>query len=98
MQSVASCLRTEGNYSAATLLRLYGPDQTRNKVRFNSLEEAQTVVNQGPEAVFEKIYGGRMGNDTTGDGYKYRGRGYIQLTGKDNYSRVGAAIGDEPRG
>jgi predicted chitinase len=86
--------RTEGNYSAATLLRLYGPDQTRNKVRFNSLEEAQTVVNQGPEAVFEKIYGGRMGNDTTGDGYKYRGRGYIQLTGKDNYSRVGAAIGE----
>ena len=84
--------RTEGNYSAATLLKLYGPGQTRNDVRFNSLEEAQRVVKEGPEAVFEKIYGGRNGNDSPGDGYKYRGRGYIQLTFKDNYRRVGAAI------
>jgi predicted chitinase len=86
--------RSEGNYSAATLLKLYGPGQTRNKVRFATLADAQAVVNQGPEAVFEKIYGGRMGNDAAGDGYKYRGRGYIQLTGKDNYRRVGTAIGE----
>jgi predicted chitinase len=86
--------RTEDNYSAATLLKLYGPHQTRNKVRFQTLGEAQTVVNQGPKAVFDKIYGGRMGNNAPGDGYRYRGRGYIQLTGKDNYSRVGAAIGE----
>jgi predicted chitinase len=87
--------RTEDNYKAKTLLDLYGPDQTRNKVRFQTMEEAQTVVDQGPESVFEKIYGGRMGNDAPGDGYRYRGRGYIQLTGKDNYSRVGTAIGED---
>jgi predicted chitinase len=87
--------RTEGNYSAATLLKLYGPDQTRNKVRFQTLKDAQAVVDQGHEAVFEKIYGGRMGNNAAGEGYKYRGRGYIQLTGKDNYSRVGTAIKED---
>ncbi len=85
---------TEGDYSAATLLQLYGPQQTKNKVRFQTLEDAQAVVKEGHVAVFDKIYGGRMGNNTAGDGYKYRGRGYIQLTGKENYSHVGAAIGE----
>jgi putative chitinase len=33
-----------------------------------------------------------MGNNSPGDGYRYRGRGYIQLTGKENYQRVGKAI------
>jgi predicted chitinase len=86
--------RSEGNYSADTLFKLYGSGQHRNKVRFQTLADAEAVVKEGPEAVFEKIYGGRMGNDAAGDGYKYRGRGYIQLTGKDNYRRVGTAIGE----
>lgn len=39
-------------------------------------------------------YGGRMGNDKIGDGYKYRGRGSIMLTGKSNYERFSKAVGD----
>ena len=67
-----------------------------NKVRFNSPEEADAVVKQGPEAVAEVIYGGRMGNDQPGDGAKYIGRGFIQLTGKENYAKVSQMLfGDD---
>jgi putative chitinase len=41
---------------------------------------------RNPQKIASKVYGGRMGNgvEATGEGYKFRGRGYIQLTGKDN--------------
>jgi len=64
-----------------------------NTVRFNTIEDAEKLVSQGPEAVAELIYGGRMGNKNPGDGYKYIGRGFIQLTGRENYEKVGKLIG-----
>ena len=47
-----------------------------------------------PEKIANKVYGSRMGNgpEVTGEGYKYRGRGYIQLTGKDNYKAFDAVV------
>ena len=41
-----------------------------------------------PQKIAARVYGGRMGNgvESTGEGFKFRGRGYIQLTGKDNYT------------
>ncbi len=48
-----------------------------------------------PKNIASRVYGGRMGNgsEATLDGYKYRGRGFIQITGKDNYSALTHATG-----
>ena len=60
----------------------------RNKVRFKTLDDAQTTASQGAEAVGNVLYGNRMGN-AADEGYKYRGRGAIQITGKNNYKALG---------
>ncbi|WP_242108042.1 XVIPCD domain-containing protein [Luteimonas aquatica] len=53
----------------------------------------QEAMNGKPEKLAELMYGGRMGNTEPGDGFKYHGRGYIQLTGKNQYREAGEALG-----
>lgn len=52
---------------------------------------------RNPEKIASKVYGGRMGNggEETKEGYKFRGRGYIQLTGKENYTKFTKFIGED---
>jgi putative chitinase len=67
------------NYSAQGLCSIF-------KKYFPTLESA-TPYARNPEMIANRVYGGRMGNGPyeSGDGWKYRGRGPIQLTGKSNY-------------
>jgi putative chitinase len=52
---------------------------------------------RNPEKIASKVYGGRMGNgaESTKEGFKFRGRGYIQLTGKQNYTNFAKFIGED---
>ena len=80
-------------YSAERLHEVF-PD--RNGM--NTLAEARDVVRGGREQIAETIYGGRwgrdnLGNTEPGDGWRFHGRGYVQLTGRDNYERAGRELG-----
>ena len=64
------------NYSAETMLRVWPS-------RFKTLADAQPYV-RNPKALADKVYSNRMGNGD-GEGHVWIGRGFLQLTGKDNY-------------
>jgi putative chitinase len=76
------------NYSAAGLKGIFG------KYFPGNLAESYA---RNPQKIANRVYGGRMGNgpEATGDGYKFRGRGFIQLTGKNNYTQFSKFIGED---
>lgn len=60
--------------------------------RFKSLDDERPYL-RNPEALANRVYGGRMGNDNPGDGWRNRGSGLIQITGADNLRAVQKATG-----
>jgi len=80
------------NYRAATLLKLF-PRTPRRTWGFTP-EEAAAYERQ-PKKIANRIYGNRMNNrdEASGDGWRFRGRGCIQLTGSANYHHAGKALG-----
>ena len=93
---IAQCAHESGNfafieenlnYKAASLMSVF-------KKYFPSMDIAQQYEKK-PERIANRVYANRMGNgdEASGDGYKYRGRGLIQLTGKDNYTFFAGSLG-----
>jgi putative chitinase len=77
------------NYSAKGL--------TGTFKKYFPTEGAAAPYARNPVKIASKVYGGRMGNgpEPTQEGYKFRGRGYIQLTGKENYTSFGKSINED---
>jgi putative chitinase len=77
------------NYSAKGLNGIFK--------KYFPTEAAAAAYARNPQKIANKVYANRMdnGSEASGDGYKFRGRGYIQLTGRANYTLFGKAIGED---
>lgn len=74
------------NYSEQGLLRTFP--------KYFTAANAKTYAHK-PEAIANRAYGNRMGNgpESSGDGFRYRGRGFCQITGHDNYAKFSKLLG-----
>ena len=79
-------LRENLNYGAKGLRSIFG--------KYFPTDALALAYERKPEKIANKVYANRMmnGDEASGDGYKFCGRGYIQLTGKENYTNFGKAI------
>jgi putative chitinase len=94
---LAQCSHESGGFKAVSENLNYSADGLKKifpKYFPGNLAESYA---RNPEKIASKVYGGRMGNgdETTKEGFKFRGRGYIQLTGKANYTNFAKFIGED---
>lgn len=77
------------NYSAKGLMSVFK--------KYFPTEALAKQYERQPQKIGSRVYGSRMGNgdEASGEGFKYHGRGYIQLTGKDNYRAFSTFIGED---
>lgn len=84
------------NYNAGRMVEIFG-----RKSAYVTPQEAAALAHR-PEAIAERVYGlgcpakaKRLGNTRAGDGYRYRGNGFLQITGRENYRNIGRLVGED---
>jgi putative chitinase len=91
-------IRENGNYRAERIVQIFGVGKSSARV---TPEETQ-ALEHNPQALFERVYNlpgspklaKELGNHLPGDGFKFRGGGDLQLTGRDSYDRIGKLTGN----
>ena len=94
---LSQCAHESGNFKAVSENLNYSADGLRKTFgKYFPGNLAESYAKQ-PEKIASRVYGDRMGNgnESSKDGYKFRGRGYIQLTGKSNYTKFTQYIGED---
>ena len=95
---LSQCAHESGNFKLVRENLNYSADGLRKifPKYFPTIEVANKYARQ-PEKIANRVYANRMGNgdEASGDGWKYKGAGFVQLTGKDNYTAFGKAINED---
>jgi predicted chitinase len=95
---IGQCAHESGGFTRLVESMLYRSGDrifaVFGRQHFNSIAHAEPFA-RNQEKLANRVYANRMGNGSTasGDGFRFRGRGYLQLTGRDNYRKFGARVG-----
>jgi len=94
---LAQCGHESGGFKAVTENLNYGAAGLQSIFKKYFTAESAKEYERKPEKIANIVYANRMGNgnQASGEGYKFRGRGFIQLTGKDNYTSFDKVVEDD---
>lgn len=94
---LAQCAHESGGFKLTTENLNYSVQNLKTVFSKYFPENLAESYARNPEKIGNRVYGGRLGNgpEGSGEGFKFRGRGYIQLTGKSNYIEFGKAINED---
>lgn len=94
---LAQCGHESGGFKVTTENLNYGAAGLQSIFKKYFTPESAAEYQRKPEKIANIVYANRMGNgnQASGEGYKFRGRGYIQLTGKDNYAAFDKTVEDD---
>lgn len=94
---LAQCGHESGGFKAVSENLNYGAAGLQSIFKKYFTAESAKEYERKPEKIANIVYANRMGNgnQASGEGYKFRGRGFIQLTGKDNYTAFDKVVEDD---
>ena len=94
---LAQCGHESGGFKAVSENLNYGAAGLQSIFKKYFTAESAKEYQRKPEKIANIVYANRMGNgnQASGEGYKFRGRGFIQLTGKDNYTAFDKSVEDD---